>query len=249
MKISVITVCYNSARTVADTLKSVAAQTHPDVEHIVIDGGSKDGTQETIGKYMARVTKFISEPDKGIYDAMNKGVALATGDVIGILNSDDIYAHNDVLTRVAQKMADGRLDALLGDVGFFRDGTPDKIIRRYDSGRFSPDKMAYGWMPAHPAMFLTRDIYKHTGNYRTDYKIAADFEFIIRAFVGTNIRYEHLPEILVKMRSGGVSTSGWHSNILLNKEILRACKENSIATNIFKIYSKYPAKLLGLLAK
>lgn len=252
MKISVITVCYNSAATISDTLASVAGQSFASVEHIIIDGGSTDGTLEIIknhSDHSERVVKFISEPDKGIYDAMNKGIALATGDVIAILNADDIYADAGVLQRVADKMLDSRVDALLGDVTFFRDGEPNKILRYYDSSRFSPEKMAYGWMPAHPAMFMKREIYARTGKFEIDYKIAADFEFIIRAFVGKNLHYEHISEVLVKMRAGGISTAGWRSKLLLNKEVLRACRENGVSTNIFKIFSKYPTKILGFFKK
>jgi GT2 family glycosyltransferase len=177
---------------------------------------------------------------------MNKGIALSTGDVIGLLNADDIYAHPDVLAQVAKKFEDTNLEAVFGDVVFFKAGNPNKITRRYNSGRFSPDKLAWGWMPSHPALFLRRSVYELVGPFRTDYRIAGDFDFIVRAFGSGQLRYEYVPEVWVKMRAGGISNGGLHNTILLNKEVLRACRENGIKTNIFKILSKYPAKLLEL---
>jgi len=244
MKISVITVCYNSAATIADTLDSVAQQSWPQVEHIIIDGASTDGTLNIVKSRGERVTRFVSGPDKGIYDAMNKGIAMATGDVIGLLNADDVYADADVLSRVAQKFEDSNVEAVYGDVVFFKPENPDKIIRRYNSGRFSPDKLAWGWMPSHPALFLRREVYARVGPFNTSYRIAGDFDFIIRAFGSGQLRYEYIPEVWVKMRAGGISTGGLRNTLLLNKEVLQSCRNNGIKTNIFKILSKYPAKLL-----
>jgi glycosyltransferase involved in cell wall biosynthesis len=247
MKISIITVCYNSAATIGDTLDSVAKQNWPQVEHIVIDGASTDNTSYMVKSRGGRVTKFVSEPDKGIYDAMNKGIKLATGDIIGLLNADDFYADPDVLARVAKKFESSSIEALFGDVVFFNPNEPDKVIRRYNSGRFSPDKLAWGWMPSHPALFLRKEVYQRVGPFRTDYRIAGDFDFIVRAFGDGKLRYEYVPEVWVKMRAGGVSTGGIRSTIRLNLEVLRACRENGIKTNIFKILSKYPAKFMELL--
>lgn len=244
MKISVITVSYNSAATIGDTLDSVAMQSWPEIEHIVVDGASKDGTQDIVKSRGGRVGKFVSEPDAGIYDAMNKGLAMATGLVVAFLNADDLYADPEVISRVARKMTIGGLDAVFGDVAFFHPDTPSKLVRRYDSGRFSPARIAWGWMPAHPGLFLRREIYHRVGPFRTDYRIAGDFEFIARAFQKEALRYEHLPDIVVRMRMGGISTGGWINTIILNKEVLRACRENGISTNLAKILSKYPAKLL-----
>jgi len=247
MKISVITVCYNSAATIADTLDSVAQQSWPQVEHIVIDGASTDGTLNIVKSRGRRMTRFVSGPDAGIYDAMNKGIAMATGDVIGLLNADDVYADADVLAHVAKKFEASNLEAVYGDVVFFKSSKPHKIIRRYNSGRFSPDKLAWGWMPSHPALLLRREIYQRIGPFNTTYRIAGDFDFIIRAFGNGQLRYEYVPEVWVKMRAGGISTGGLRNTILLNREVLRACRENGVKTSIFKILSKYPAKLLELL--
>lgn len=243
MKISVVTVAYNSAATLARTLQSVASQSHPSVEHIVVDGGSTDATRTVLQQSGAHVSRFVSEPDRGIYDAMNKGVGLATGQVISFLNADDHFAHADVLAHVAEQFEHKPLDALLGDVAFFRPHAPDRMVRRYRSDRFSPRALAWGWMPAHPALFVTRALFERVGLFKTDYRIAGDYEWVARAFGSGQLRYSHLPEILVHMQTGGVSTRGWRSTLLLNQEVMRACRDNGIATNWFKILSKYPAKL------
>lgn len=227
-------------------MQSVTAQTYPDLEHIIVDGASKDGTLDIIRQNNSRVSLLISEKDRGIYDAMNKGIAAATGDVICFLNSDDAYNDNGVLQRVADAMQDSELDALLGDVVFVNSENPEKIIRRYRSDRFTPERLAWGWMPAHPAMFIRSAVYRKYGNFRIDFKIAGDFDFIARAFGKGELRFRHSPEIFVKMHVGGASTSGWRSKVLLNKEVLRACRENGIKTNMLKILSKYPMKALEL---
>jgi glycosyltransferase involved in cell wall biosynthesis len=249
MKISVITVCYNSAKTIADTLQSVANQTWPDVEHILVDGASTDGTQALIGRHGARVARMVSEPDAGIYDAMNKGLRLASGEVIAFLNADDVYAHSRVLESVAEYMQKGGLDALYGDTEFVRPEDLRKPTRRYRSERFHPNRIAWGWMPAHPALFLRRQVLKFYGGFRVDYRIAGDFELIARIFHKNEVSYRYVPEVFVRMCTGGVSTRGFRSIFLLNREVLRACRENGIRTNWLMILSKYPAKLIEFLRK
>ena len=249
MKITIVTVCYNAERTIAETLESVAMQSHHDVENIVIDGASTDNTLKIVERYAGRLAHVLSEPDHGIYDAMNKGLARASGEVVGFLNADDVYASNDVLSRVVDIMERESLDALFGDVEFFRPEDPTRTVRRYRSARFSPDQIALGWMPAHPALFLRRRVYESYGLFRTDYRIAGDFEYCARIFHNNTLVYRSLPETLVRMRTGGISTSGWRNTLLLNREVLRACRENGIDTNILKIFSKYPAKLLEFLVK
>lgn len=248
MRISVITVCFNAVDTIADTLESVATQTHTDIEHIVVDGASADGTLDVVKRYK-HVFKVISEPDQGIYDAMNKGLRLASGEVIGLLNADDVYADDQVLERVAANMRRDGLDALFGDAEFVSPGRADRPVRRYRSERFSPGRIAWGWMPAHPTLFLRRQVYERFGLFRTDYRIAGDFELVARIFRGDTLRYRHVPEVLVRMRTGGVSTGGWRNTLLLNREVLRACKENGISTSLPKILSKYPAKLLEFIRR
>lgn len=246
MKISIITVAYNSAGTIAATMDSVAKQTYVDLEHLVIDGASSDDTVKIAQSHSTPCTRITSEPDKGIYDAMNKGLALATGDIVCFLNADDAYADPEVLSRVAQEMQQHGLDALFGDVVFFNPGAPDRNVRRYRSDRFRPDRLSYGWMPAHPALFMKRGIYQSLGGFRTQFRIAGDFDFVARAFAPGHLRYRHLPLVMVRMQAGGVSNADLRSKWLLNQEVLRSCRENGIRTNIFKILSKYPAKLMEM---
>ncbi|QKO22970.1 glycosyltransferase family 2 protein [Rhodoferax sp. BAB1] len=249
MKISVITVCFNSEATIAHTLQAVAAQTHPDVEHVIVDGGSRDGTVKLVETLGRNGRVILSEPDKGIYDAMNKGLRLATGDVIGFLNADDMYADDGVLARVDALMQQDRLDALYGDTEFVHPANLNKPVRRYRSDRFRPDRIAWGWMPAHPALFLRRQVFERYGGFRPDYRIAGDFELVARIFHPGELSYRHIPEVLVRMRTGGISTGGLRSTLLLNSEVLRACRENGISSNWLMILSKYPAKLLEYLRK
>lgn len=249
MKISVVTVCFNAAKTIAQTIESVACQLHPDVEHIVIDGASTDGTIDIVHGYSGRLALVLSEPDEGIYDAMNKGLDRASGDIVCFLNADDQYASNSVLSRVATLMHQEQLDALMGDVGFFHEADPQRMVRRYRSNHFTAARLAWGWMPAHPALFLSRTVVQRVGRFKTDYRIAGDYEFIVRVFHGQEVRYRHLPEVLVNMQTGGVSTGGFGVKLRLNREVLRACRENGVQTNILKILSKYPAKILELLRR
>lgn len=249
MKISVITVCYNNAATLACALQSVADQDWPDIEHIIIDGVSKDGTLDILNRFRPKLAYVISEPDNGIYDAMNKGLAQANGDIVCFLNADDYYASSSVLSKVATKMSDHELDALIADVGFFYPSQPKRIIRRYRSDRFTPERLAWGWIPAHPGLFLSKSVVDRVGHFKTDYNIAGDYEYIIRVFHGQNLKYQHSPEIVVKMQLGGASTGGLRAKTQLNKEVLRACYENGIKTNLFKILSKYPAKILETIRK
>jgi glycosyltransferase involved in cell wall biosynthesis len=249
MKVTIITAAYNAAKTIDETLNSVARQSHPNVEHIIVNGASTDGTLSIIEQYRDKLAAVVSGPDHGVYDAMNKGLALASGEVVGFLNADDVYASNDVLSRVVSIMEREGLDALFGDVEFFSPKDPTRTVRRYRSARFSPDQIALGWMPAHPALFLRRRVYERYGHFRTDYRIAGDFEYCARIFHGKTLVYRSLPETLVRMRTGGISTSGWRNTVLLNREVLRACRENGIDTNILKIFSKYPAKLMEFLVK
>lgn len=249
MKISIITVAFNAERTIADTLRSVAAQTHPDVEHILIDGASSDGTMAVARQFGGHLAACLSEPDRGIYDAMNKGLRLATGAVIGFLNADDVYADTGVLAEVAAVMQQENLDALYGDAVFVSGDMPQSITRHYRSDRFRSERLAYGWMPAHPALFIRKAIYDRHGGFRTDFRIAGDFDLIARIFHGGGLRHRHLPRVLVRMRPGGISTRGWRSTLLLNREVLRACRENGIRTNWLKLLSKYPAKLIEFIQK
>ncbi|MDD5226634.1 MAG: glycosyltransferase family 2 protein [Candidatus Omnitrophica bacterium] len=246
MKISIITVVRNQCAAIEDCLKSVLSQTHRDVEYIVIDGVSTDGTLEILKRYQARIAKIISEKDAGPYDAMNKGIRLATGDVVGILNSDDFYADSRVLEKVANAFKKNDAEALFADLVYVRPGDLNRVVRFYSGAGFTPDKFAWGWMPQHPTFFVRRHLYEQYGLFRTDYRIAADYELMARFLARNKARYVYLPEVIVRMRTGGLSTRNLRSNWILNREILRACAENGIPTNILKVYSKYFRKLMQL---
>ena len=247
MKVSIITVTLNSKDTIKDAIDSVLKQTYSDIEYIVVDGQSTDGTVDIVKSYGSEVSKFLSEKDKGIYDAMNKGIRLATGDVVGILNSDDFYIDENVIENVVKVFEEKKVDTLFADLVFVRPQNLDKTVRLYDSSHFNPSKFAYGWMPAHPTFFVKREFYEKYGFFKTDYKIAADFELLVRFLYKHKMSYYYLNKVLVKMRTGGVSTRGFKSNWVLNKEIVRACFENGIRTNMFKVSLKYGRKIFELI--
>jgi len=249
MKISIITVVWNNVMTIKDAIDSVLSQTYENIEYIVIDGASTDGTTDVVKSYGDKITTFISEPDKGLYDAMNKGIGLATGDIVGILNSDDFYIDENVIQNVVQVFNEKKVDSMFADLLFVKPDNLEKTIRYYDSSKFSLAKFAYGWMPAHPTFFVKKEIYDTYGLYKTDYKIASDYELLIRFLSHYKVSYYYLQLPIIKMRIGGVSTSGIKSNYILNKEIIRACRENGIYTNWIKVLSKYPSKIMGLLTK
>lgn len=248
-KISIITVCFNSAKTLEDTLASVATQTWDDIEHIVIDGGSTDGTLDILRRRAPQLAAIVSEPDDGIYDAMNKGAALSSGDYIAFLNSDDVYRAPTVVEDVATALASEDLDAVYGDVDFVRSASPEVPVRRFDSSRFVPSRLADGWMMAHPALFLRASIFRRSGGFRPEYEIAGDFELIARIFKGDDLRYRYLKRVLVRMTLGGASTRGVRSFFKRNNEVLRACRENGIRTNWLRLLSKYPRKLTELMTR
>ena len=249
MKISIITVVWNNKETIKDAIDSVLDQTYNDIEYIIVDGASSDGTVDIIESYGDKISKFISEPDKGLYDAMNKGIALATGDVVGILNSDDFYIDEFVIAKIVKEFEEKKVESVYADLVFVKPDDLEKTVRYYDSSYFSPQKFAYGWMPAHPTFFLKREIYEKYGIFKTDYKIAADYELLARFLEKNKISFSYINEAIVKMRIGGASTSGIKNTYILNKEIIRAWKENNIYTNWFIVLSKYPKKILGLLKK
>ena len=246
MKISIITATYNSAATIKDTLLSVNVQTYPDIEHIIVDGASKDNTLEIVKEFGKRVAKLISEPDKGIYDAMNKGIRAATGDVIGILNSDDFFSSNDVLSVVAKTFQENKIDALYGDVHFVNPDNLNKKVRYYSSKLFKPSLFRLGFMPAHPSFYMKRECYQKHGLYSLDYKIASDYDLLIKYLYKERINYQYLEKDFVTMRTGGISTKNIHSRLLLNKEILKACRKYGIKTNLFLLSLKYFYKIFEL---
>ena len=245
MKISLITVSYNSASTIGTTLESVAAQNYPELEYIIVDGGSSDSTLDTVDRFSELVTLCISEPDQGIYDAMNKGVQRATGEVIGILNSDDFYRQGEVLNEVATLFdADPELEVVLGDVDFVREDDLNCPVRTYRAGQFKPWMFRFGLMPPHPAVFVRKSAYDHVGLYKTDYRIAADFDFLTRLLLINSARYKIVDRTWVRMRTGGVSTSGIKSHLAATKEMLRSLKENKVRSNVMFLLARLPIKYI-----
>lgn len=249
LKISIITVSYNSDSTIEDTIKSIAKQNYSNIEYIVVDGLSTDNTLAIVKSYSGIITKVVSEKDAGIYDAMNKGIMLATGDVVGILNADDFYVDGNVIAKVVRAFNNNPIDALIADLVYVRSDRLDKIVRYYSSSNFTLGKFESGWMPPHPTFFVKRKCYEQFGLYKTDYKIAADFELLARFMVKNHITYHYLPEVIIKMRTGGASTKNLRSNLILNQEIIRACAENNIMTNYLKVYAKYITKLFQLVRR
>ena len=243
MKISIITVCYNSAITLEDAIESVLAQNYLDIEHIIIDGGSTDGTVSILEKYKGRIAKVVSEPDEGIYDAMNKGINLATGDAIGILNSDDFYASNDVIENLVKSFSSDA-DMVIGDVAFVDRANVQKRLRYVSGSGFTPWLLRFGWMPPHPATFIRRNVYETFGHYKTDFAIAADYEFFVRTLMVGHMRTVYTSKALVIMRDGGASTGGFKSTLIISREILRALRENHIYSNPLFVWSRLPLKFI-----
>lgn len=250
MKFSLITVTYNSSNTLACTIESVLSQSYPNIEYIIVDGASKDNTVSVIKEYEPKFhgrMKWISEEDKGLYDAMNKGIRMATGEVVGIINSDDFFTSPDVLQQVADTFeANQELDAVYGDVHFVHPDNLEKGVRYYSSKIFKRKLMKLGFMPAHPSFYLRSKCFEKFGLYKTDYKIAADFEFLLRVIYKGNIRTLYLPMDMVTMRTGGASTSGLESHKRIMKEHLRAFRENGIHNNAFILALRYPYKIWEL---
>ena len=246
MKISIVTAAFNSASTIEDTMRSVLAQTYQDIEYIVVDGASTDGSQQLLSRYeqlFGGRMRWISEKDHGIYDAMNKGLRMATGDVVGTLNSDDYFTSHDVLQRVAEAMADGQTDAVYGDIHFVRDGEPDRCTRYYSSRRFHPRWLRFGFMPAHPSFYARRAVFQKAGLYKTDYALGADYEMMVRLFRVHKISSRYLPLDFVTMRTGGASTRNVHSKLQLIRDDVRACRENGIYTNAVMVSLKFLYKM------
>lgn len=246
MKISIITATYNSGLTLRDTIRSVLSQSYPDIEYIIIDGGSKDNTLEIINEYKDKISKVISEPDKGIYDAMNKGIHMATGDIVGILNSDDFFTSTDVIENTAKAFESNDIDAVFGDIHFVKPDNLNRPVRHYSSSIFRPALFRFGFMPAHPSFYVKRTCYEKYGLYDLNYKIASDYDLLIRFLYVNRIAYKYLNMDFVTMRVGGASTENVKSRVVLNKEIVRACRKYGIYTNLFVLSLKYIYKIFEL---
>jgi glycosyltransferase involved in cell wall biosynthesis len=243
MKITIITVSLNSSSTIADTLRSVATQTYADIEHLVIDGQSSDETMQVVDAHSHPKLIFSSEPDNGIYDAMNKGVQRASGEVIGILNSDDFYVHQNVLTEVVTAFTnDLSLDVVLGDVDFVKSGDLKNPVRTYRASGFKTWMFRFGFMPPHPAVFVRKAAFERVGYYKTGYRIAADFDFLLRLLLIDGAKYQATGKHWVRMLTGGASTSGWRSNFVITNEMQRSLLENKVFSSIPMLLLRLPIK-------
>jgi glycosyltransferase involved in cell wall biosynthesis len=243
MKISVITAVYNNRDSIADALDSALGQTHDDVELIVIDGASTDGTLDVLRGYGNRLAVLVSEPDQGIYDALNKGLRFATGEVVGLLHSDDLYADEHVLTRLTEAFADPGVDAVYGDLVYVSKDAPDRVVRYWKSGVFTPQKLRHGWMPPHPTLYVRHSVYERLGLFDTNYSIAADYDFMLRFLGQSGVRAAYIPEVLVKMRLGGASNRSLKNMLRKSYEDWRALRSNRIGglgTLAWKNFSKIP---------
>ena len=271
MKISLITACYNSAKTIKTAMESVLPQKGVEVEYIVVDGGSTDGTVDIIKEYSTRSTcstrlafKWMSERDRGMYDAINKGIKMATGDIVGILNADDVLATDDTLAHIASAFGQKespvpsspfpvpqRIDALYADIRFVKEGESVEALRgaptvRYCSAeRWRPWMFRFAAMVPHPSFYVRRECFERLGGYSLDYRICADFELELRYLLLAKLRAAYLPECVVIMRMGGMSTSGWRSNLVINREDLRALRAHGIWSCMPLIYLKYLFKIWG----
>lgn len=277
-KVSIITVCYNSAATIRDAVGSVLSQTGVELEYIVIDGGSTDGTLDILKSYGDRISCLVSEPDEGIYDAMNKGVSLATGDVVGILNSDDFYPHAQVLSRVLKAFEaedDSALDssivnhqssvishlpsvishqssppeAVFGDLDFVEAEDTSRVVRAWRSKPYAAGAFKRGWHPAHPTFFVRRAVYERCGLFDTRLKIAADYEFMLRVLERDHASSVYVPEVFVKMRMGGASTGSLKNILKANLECWKAWRQNGLGWSPLPVIAKPLSKLKQLIAK
>ena len=228
MKITIITATWNCAATVADCLASVAVQSYAHREHVVIDGASTDGTVAVLEAHRDRLAVLVSEPDRGIYDALNKGIARATGEVVGFLHADDIYAGPEVLAHVAAAFADPAVSAVYGDLQYVRQDNPNQVVRHWRSTPFSPRRLAWGWMPPHPTLYVRRDWYSRISGFDTRYRIAADYDCILRLFSRPGFQAVYLPEVLVRMRLGGASNRSLANIVRKSREDLDALRRAGV---------------------
>ena len=223
-KISVITVCLNSEKTIERSIQSLLSQTYTEIEYIVIDGGSNDKTKDILETYKEDIDILISEKDNGLYDGLNKGIGMSTGDIIGILHSDDIFEHKDVLSKIAKTMSDSKTDMCFSDTLIV--DSEDRITRFYSSKYFNRYLLRIGWMPSHPATFIKRSVFEKFGNYSLHYSVASDFDFFLRVFKGNDINWKYLDDITVRMSTGGSSNQGLQSKILILREIKQSLKNH-----------------------
>jgi glycosyltransferase len=248
LKISIITSVWDNKETIKDAIDSVLSQTYKNIEYIVVDGASSDGTIEIVQRYRDKITKFVSEKDSGIYDGLNRGISLATGDVVAFLHSDDIYANHTIIKEIAQQFeSDESLDGIYGDLVYTPKSDTNKVLRYWKSKNFDSTLLAKGWMPAHPTLFLKKEVYDKYGKFDLDFKIAADYDFMLRVLKnGINVKY--LPKVLYKMRVGGESNKSIKNIMLKSKEDLKALKKNNVG-GIFTLIIKNLSKIKQFMNK
>jgi glycosyltransferase involved in cell wall biosynthesis len=247
MKISIITVCFNGGTTIEKTILSVANQTYKSIEYIIVDGNSKDSTIEIIKRNEDKISKWISEPDKGLYEAMNKGIKMATGDIVGILNSDDTFNSNTVVEEIVDFHKRNNIEASVGNIIQHKEN--GKIVRLYSSKKWNPEKLKIGFMPPHPSIFFKRELFEKYGNYFLGFKIGADYELITRFFLKNKIIWKYSGITTTSMLVGGLSSSGAQSYKLITKEIQKALAMNGIPFSPFKIKMRFFWKIIGFLKK
>lgn len=242
--ITVITVVFNGARTVEQTIQSVLAQSYANIEYIIVDGGSTDGTLDILRKYDQYIDYWVSAQDAGIYDAMNKGIALANGEFIGMLNSDDFFATPSAVATIVQRLVETKADAVFSCLDIVNPADLTQIYRKYRVTQFSRWMLRIGIMPPHPTFYCKKSCYAQACLYRTDYRIAADFEMLVRLLVEQQITWSFIDETTVKMRFGGLSSRDLRANWVVNREVVRACVEHGIYTNRLILLLKLPIRLL-----
>ncbi len=242
MKISIITSVFNNKEQIANAIDSVLSQTYKNIEYIVIDGASTDGTIDVIKSYGDKIDIFVSEKDEGIYSGLNKGIQLASGDIIGFLHSDDFYLHDNILEMVVEKFKRRKCDGVYGDLIYVDKNDTNRIVRHWNSGKFEYNKLKKGWMPPHPAFFLKKSVYEEFGLYDTNFKISADYNFILKVLSSNKIKVCYLPNVLYVMRLGGASNKNLKNLIRKSKEDLRALRLNNIG-NIFSLLKKITSKI------
>ena len=246
--VSIITTSFNSSKTIGDTLQSVADQDYPFIEHLIIDGASTDNTLELVKKF-THIKLLISESDKGIYDAMNKGLKLAKGDIIGLLNSDDFYADGHVISEIVMRMQSSQCDALYGDLVYVHPERTDRVLRTWVAGEYRPKNFLYGWMPPHPTFYVRKEIYDKYGCFNIRLRSAADYELMLRFLYKEKISVSYLPRVLVNMRTGGVSNSSIRNRIRANKEDMEAWRVNNLKPYFFTAWLKPLRKLSQFIRK
>lgn len=244
-KVSIITVCLNSDKTIEDTIKSVLSQSYDDIEYIVVDGGSTDSTLDILNKYRDQISKCVSEPDKGIYDAMNKGIKLSNGDIIATLNADDVYADETIVRQMVELMQNNKLDAAYGDLAYIDHNDSNRVVRLWKPGQYNKGAFSYGWVAPHPTFFCRKDIFEKHGFYQNDFRIAADFELMLRFIEKHQIKIAYFPKVIAKMRTGG-HANVWQGIIRGNLEIIKSFKMNNLKLSPLFFINKPLTKITQL---